>query len=428
MNLSISNILPNVRDEKKFCISTVLPSAQDEKKKSTYNVLWLLPSVRGETSDLQCCLFPVFRSQGICNRTSFHNTVTTVPADSASFGRIGLCLAFLGSILRYFLLCYTHLREFFLSLLINQLRDICTVMNIAYVFDGPHKSLLRTIWNVVVHDSVAAPVNPRPSLQHLHVPVGGGACKGIAWSSIEKFVYSSSIYTRGKVLYTAYVNHEGLQMYSAEKYVYARLPLANLVDLVTLRDARSVAALHGIVPGSRCNATMLKSCVAAHSCSQAECPEYVTVFSIEKDAATKHIERTVRHKAKMTTANQSQTLQIKPEVNAHFPPEPASREFELSVIRNACKRMDPKDFEEVGCAVCGELKPRSDSSSLKSVKNILGILEAPGVTRVERKTDKCPIKEYRGPVFDYSCSNVCSGCRGDLRKGKVPKLALSNNL
>ena len=76
--------------------------------------------------------------------------------------------------------------------------------------------------------------------------------------------------------------------------------------------------------------------------------------------------------------------------------------------------MDPEDFEEVGCAVCGELKPCSDSSSLKSVKNILGILEAPGVMRVERKTDKCPIKEYRGPVLDYSCSNVCNGCRGDL--------------
>ena len=77
---------------------------------------------------------------------------------------------------------------------------------------------------------------------------------------------------------------------------------------------------------------------------------------------------------------------------------------------------------------CGELKPRSDTSRLKSVKNILGILHAPGVTRVERKTDKCPIKEYRGPVLDYSCSNVCNSCRGDLRKGKVPKLALSKNL
>ena len=424
-NFSTYNISPSVRDEIKFSTSNVLPSVRDEIKFSTSNVL---PSVRDKINNLEHHSFHVFRSQGLHNCTYdvtyLHNTIPTVPADAASFDE-QIYLAFFGSILRYVLLCSTYLRELFLSSLVNQFCDICMVMNIAYVFDRQRKSLLRTFWKVVVHDSVAAPMNTCP--QHLHV--GGGARKGIEWSSIVNFVYSSlpySIHTRGKILYTAHVDHKGLRMFPAENYVYARLPLANLVDLVPLPDARSMAALHGIVPGSRCNATMLRSCVAKHSCS--ECPEYVTVFSIEKDAATKHIERTVRHRAKVKTfvTDQLQTLQMKPEVN--FPPEPASREFELSVIRNACKRMDPKYFEEVGCAVCGELKPRSDSSRLKSVKNILGILAAPGVTRVERKTDKCPIKEYRGPVLDYSCSNVCNGCRGDLRKGKVPKLALSQNL
>ena len=238
-------------------------------------------------------------------------------------------------------------KNFFLSLLVNQFRDICPVMIIAYVFDRQQKSLVRTIWNIVVHNSVVVHINPCPSPQHLHV--GGGACKGVVWSSIEKFVYSSipySINTHGKILYTAYVNHEVLQMFSqaAEEYVYARLPLANLVDLVPLQDARSMAALHGIVPGSQCNTTMLKSCIAKHSCS--ECPIYVMVFSIEKYAATKHVEHTLRHRDKITTStDQSQTLQVIPEVNAHFPPEPASREFELSVIRNACKHMDPEDLK-----------------------------------------------------------------------------------
>ena len=62
------------------------------------------------------------------------------------------------------------------------------------------------------------------------------------------------------------------------------------------------------------------------------------------------------------------------------------------------------------------------------MKNLLSVLEAPGVTRIERKTDRCPIKEHKGPVLDYKCRNVCNICRGDLRNGKLPKLALARNL
>ena len=412
-NYSITNILSNVRDVKHAgvnCQISVLSCAQNL---STANVS---PDVRDGNGHLDHCNFVVFRSQSISYRThSCHNIVST----ASSFVQIGVySTIFLASFLRYILLCCIHFQEPFLSLLVYQ---ICDIVNIADVFD---KSLLRTLWNIVVHNSVTAPVIPFP--WHLQIG-GGGTRKGLAWSSIERFVNSfpCSFNTCRKVLYVDHVKPECLQLFPAEKYVYARLPLANLVDLVPLANARSIVALHGIAPGSRCNAAILKSCVAEYSCS--ECPGYVMVFSVVEDAAIKSVERTVRYRAK-TNLKSNQQLEMKPEVNARFPPEPASKDFELCIIRNACKRMDPNHFEEVGCAVCGELKPRSDSSRLKSVKNILGILEAPGVTRVERKTDKCPIKEYRGPVLDYSCGSVCNGCRGDLRKGKVPKLALSKNL
>ena len=80
------------------------------------------------------------------------------------------------------------------------------------------------------------------------------------------------------------------------------------------------------------------------------------------------------------------------------------------------------------CAVCGELKPVGMLSRLKGIKNFLSILEAQGVTRMERKSMASPVKEYPGPVLDHSCSQVCDSCRRDLRKGKVPRLALVNNL
>jgi len=57
--------------------------------------------------------------------------------------------------------------------------------------------------------------------------------------------------------------------------------------------------------------------------------------------------------------------------------------------------MHPLNFEEVGCAVCGELVCWDKTSRLKSVKNMLNILEAPGMTRTERLTNSMPIKDYK---------------------------------
>ena len=78
--------------------------------------------------------------------------------------------------------------------------------------------------------------------------------------------------------------------------------------------------------------------------------------------------------------------------------------------------------------MCGELVPLSQLSRLKAIKNLLGILSAPGVTRIERKSASQKIAEFRGPVLDYRCDKVCDNCRKVIRKGKVPPLALVNNL
>ena len=201
---------------KSFWLPPSCPMCEITKKFSTSKVL---PCVRDETSILESCLIPVFRCQGVRNHTCFHDTVPTVPPDTASFEQICLYLAFFRPNLRYVQFCCTQLQEFFVSLLLNQFCDIYIVMNMAYVlvFRRQWKSLPHTSRNVVL---VMAPMNTHPQL----LLVGGGACKGIVWSSIESFVYSSlpySIDTRGKVLYTAHVDHKGLLRFPAEKYVYA---------------------------------------------------------------------------------------------------------------------------------------------------------------------------------------------------------------
>ena len=276
-----------------------------------------------------------------------------------------------------------------------------------------------------------------PVISHMGVGhVGGGSRRRISWTLIDRFVKSTPITfdKRCMLLYAAHVDEIGLKNYPPSKYVYATIPLISIVDVLSLANVRAIATLHGIAVGSRCNAASLKSYVAKHSCSK--CTGHVTVFSFEKNAAEKQVDRTVKSVAK---ANALKASDKKPtttkkeipatnEINISFPPEPASKDLEHAIIRDACKRMDPENFEEVGCAVCGELKLRKNTSRLKSVKNLLKILEIPGVTRIERKLDNSPIREYKGPVLDYGCSDICNECRGDIRRGKVPRLALSNNL
>ncbi|KDR79829.1 hypothetical protein GALMADRAFT_18262, partial [Galerina marginata CBS 339.88] len=111
-----------------------------------------------------------------------------------------------------------------------------------------------------------------------------------------------------------------------------------------------------------------------------------------------------------------------------FPPDALDAELGHSILSSACKKMSPSNIEEAGCAVCGELKPVKNLSRLKSIKNLLHVLSSSGVTRTERKQSNSPIREYTGPVLDYSCNRVCDDCRSTIRKGKVPRLALANGL
>jgi len=103
-----------------------------------------------------------------------------------------------------------------------------------------------------------------------------------------------------------------------------------------------------------------------------------------------------------------------------FPPEPLNDVLAHNIIEGACKKMRVKNFEEAGCAVCGQLVPLSSLSRLKHVKKFLHILTAQGVTHVERKKATAKIKEFSGPVLDYKCNKICDKCCGSIRKGQVP--------
>jgi hypothetical protein len=177
-------------------------------------------------------------------------------------------------------------------------------------------------------------------------------------------------------------------------------------------------------------------CFENHSCLH--CNSYFTVFLVEKSTrklASKHVarykafkkldplttKRIIKHKA-----SKELNPSTKP-ATYDFPPEPADACLINTILSKACKKMQPKYLQE-GCAVCGELKFIRELSRLKGIKNILSVLEAPGVTQIKRKFPSSLVKGYAGPVLDYTCSQVCENCRVTIFKNKVPRLVLANNL
>ena len=269
-----------------------------------------------------------------------------------------------------------------------------------------------------------APVHHSP----LSVPRGGGPSRVLNWTIVEPHALSSphTVDSQSRLRYIAHVEGEGLTAYPPDVFVHARIPLPIVSHLLSITIAREIALIHGVTAGSRCTVAQLQSCTKNHECKT--CSTHITVFAVEKSAARQNVERVTKSKAKATSTALEKEKKYAKDGDTVFPPELSSMQLEHDIIRDACKRMDPSNIEEIGCAVCGELKLRSDTSRLKSVKTILKVLETSGVTRQERSTSTSPIKEFKGPVLDYSCSAICNNCRACVRKGRIPRLALANGL
>ena len=248
--------------------------------------------------------------------------------------------------------------------------------------------------------------------------VGGGCVsKTYSFSQISDHLVPGSM-EAGQDHYVAHVDEIELLTYPSPQFVHTSIPLNELFTFLPLSHARKIAAVHGISVGSRCSTMELMMLIVNHSCIR--CRTFFTVFSIELTLAKMNARRVAKCRAKKTPQEPLRTHE--------FPPHPADYSLTHAILSNICSKMKPAKLEEAGCAVCGELKPVGTLSRLKGIKNLLNIVEAQGVTRIERKSMACPVKEYPGPVLDHSCSQVCDGCRKDIRKGKVPRLALANNL
>ncbi|KAF8225958.1 hypothetical protein L208DRAFT_1304308, partial [Tricholoma matsutake] len=111
-----------------------------------------------------------------------------------------------------------------------------------------------------------------------------------------------------------------------------------------------------------------------------------------------------------------------------FPPPPLTDKLSHTVVSGFCAEVSPAILQEAGCSVCGRLMPGGKLSSLKAIKNQLHVLEAEGVTRTERRSNKEAIQSIKGPVLASNCDHVCDTCCKHLWIGNVPWNALAKGL
>ena len=241
----------------------------------------------------------------------------------------------------------------------------------------------------------------------------GGGCSRIPWMVIRPYAVStpSTLEDRSYVLFVDFIEKVAvdIETYPNDRFVHADIPLKLATQLLSITIARRIASSHGISAGSRCSIAQLSLFVEQHECTN--CPSYLVIFSVESDLKKKGVIRTTTYRERKTQSGLTACDDSKStESSVQFPPSPCSLQLEHAIIKDACKRMDPMNFEEVGCAVCSELRQRAKTSRLKSVKRFLSVLEVPSVTRIERATNVTPVKEFRGPVLNYSCSAICDDC------------------
>ncbi|KAJ7259106.1 hypothetical protein B0H12DRAFT_1014588, partial [Mycena haematopus] len=226
--------------------------------------------------------------------------------------------------------------------------------------------------------------------------------------------------------------------------VCADVPLPTLVPRCNKKQLQSLAVLHGIQWSHRNTVSELRTVLEDHNC---DCPRLISVFHVQTGVAIlaakaeqkrnkRQADRsTVRVKSsdaarkyRKARASSNKRPAISERSFVPFPPEPASRSLRHEIVSGMCNEFTPESFEEVGCAVCGQLVKRSEATPRNDIMVDFDLLIRDDVTRRPRTCEDDPVEDLDGPILDENCTHVCVKCEKALRKKTVPNFALANHL
>ncbi|KAI5895178.1 uncharacterized protein SCHCODRAFT_02495151, partial [Schizophyllum commune H4-8] len=219
-----------------------------------------------------------------------------------------------------------------------------------------------------------------------------------------------------------------------DNYVVALLTPEQLFDKLTVASLRSVCSAHSIsLAKVRVCRQVIAELFASHECVGG-CELLYTAFEkvpIANKRKTGRKYRRYNGKRRKVNSQKAMKKMLADDVDTQapassFPPPRPNKEMMHRIASNFYEEL--MNVREIGCAVCGELKPEKGSVPMRSMKHNLKVLDNNAITRKLRTTDNDPIQPLPGLVLAEGCDVICQDCRGPLRQMEVPRLALANNL
>ena len=217
--------------------------------------------------------------------------------------------------------------------------------------------------------------------------IGGGVSELFSVAQLQPYLLKSHMMftPSADVMYKFKEHHienkQTEKVFSDKDILLCNIPLGKIINNLTITSLKLVAAVHGIYIKSRTPLPDVLKIIQDHKCDH--CQNCVTVFKPaislaqrKKDAHAKAVRR-YKNKIYLNKEIQLGTAPVTDiqENDQIFPPSPLDQKVQHEIVKAWCKDMSPKNFEEVGCAVCGELCLKSKSLLLKDATVKLDMLQ-----------------------------------------------------
>lgn len=255
---------------------------------------------------------------------------------------------------------------------------------------------------------------------HSNGHYGGGVepVKKRTWSSEELQVYTLSSVPEGEYQFIDYIPTK------TDIKLCIEIPLDVLINRLNAKDLKNVGIEHHVSLWTRkyISLTEIQKQIREHNCNDSGCISYYSVFELKKSKPKTNASRIA------TLRETDSNYKVRDQERCrglNFPPTPPSKKLITQIIQDFCAQCDADTIEEVGCAVCGQLKKRK---KIEDLKVEFDVLENDQVTRKLCTAMSDPILFFKGPVLDDTCHHVCSACVHSLQNGKASEDSLSNGL